>query len=79
MAVLLQSATRVNPAPCSHFDVTLNVDGSLEHVNVSADELLAPITQEEKQSFLRLWARYHRAKGKTLAQMVGQTVIGDIV
>lgn len=78
MAVTLQSATRAHAAPCVNYTVTVLVDGTPRVFGVSANDLTDPLTADEAQTYLRLWARYQRAKGKTLAQMVGQTVIGDI-
>ena len=79
MAVILQSATRTNPAPCMHFGVTLAIDGGRTvTLEVQADELSEPITDDDMRAALKCWARYQRSKGKTLAQMVGGVVFGEI-
>lgn len=78
MPILLQSATRIGAAPCVHFNAVLLVDGVQQTIAILSTEFESPITAEDKAAYLRLWARYQRSKGKTLAQMVGQTVVGDI-
>jgi hypothetical protein len=80
MAVILESATRRNAAPCMHFLVVLNADNGARtaSVDITTDELNEPISDEDLRAVLKVWGKYQRAKGKTLAQMVGQSVIPDI-
>lgn len=79
VALTLQSAVRANPAPCQHFVVTLNVDGVRTiTVELAAGTLDDPVTDDDLQALLKLWGRYQRSKGKTLAQMIGGTLFAEL-
>jgi hypothetical protein len=81
MAVVLQSATRVNPGSCDHFLLTVAGDGGRTvTVEMALGEVMNnPITDDEIRATLKLWARYHRAKGVSFATLVGKTIFGNIV
>ncbi len=75
MAVVLTSGTRVNSAPCQHFSTVVTVDGgNTINILIDANTLTDPVTDEEYAAVMRVWGKYQRSKGKTLAQMVGGTI-----
>lgn len=79
MAVVLTSGARVNPAPCMHFDTVVTVDGGRTiNIRIDANTLNDPVTDEEYETVMRIWGKYQRSRGKTLAQMVGGTIFPAI-
>lgn len=74
MAVILQAATRERPLPCQHFLATVADGARSVQVRVTMADLLSPITDDEMQAVLKLWARYQIANGKTLGQLVGAPI-----
>ena len=79
MAIVLTSGTRVNNAPCMHFATVVTIDGSRTiNVQIDANTLNDPMTDAEAETILRVWARYQRSQGKTLAQMVGGTIFPNL-
>jgi hypothetical protein len=78
VAITLTSATRVRPLPCNHFDLEVSVDGTPRHVFIAVADLDPPVTEDEIQAYVRLWARYHRNKGVALNTLVGKAIIADI-
>lgn len=80
MAILLDTLTRAWPAPCTHFVAVVSVDGTPRAtVTITAAELQAPITDDDVETLMRLWVRYHRAKGDTLASLVGKAIFPETV
>jgi hypothetical protein len=80
MAVVLTSATRQNPAPCQHFIARIDAAdlSRTVFVSITVDELTGAISDDDFRAVLRVWARYHTSKGKTLGQLVGQTIFAEI-
>lgn len=79
MSVILQSATRVSPAPCNHFSVTVNVDGAhAVTFQINGTDLSTPITDEEVTAVLKLWARYRISRGQSLASLIGGTIFPEV-
>lgn len=79
MAVVLTSGTRQNPPPCQHFSVVCTIDGSrTETLLVDVSSLSDPITDDEMTAVLRVWAKRQIQRGKTLAQLIGQTIFTDV-
>lgn len=67
----------VNPTGCGHYDVTATVVGVSTSVHVHDDDLLVPLTSEERALLLQLTARVLRQSGVTLAQFVNRVLRGD--
>lgn len=79
MTVVLQSATRERAAPCKHYRLVVLVDGVPRNLNVHLDDFQVPTTVEDVEGTIKTWVRYHiLSKGKTLAQLVGQTIFEEI-
>lgn len=79
MAVVLTSAVRQNPSPCQHFLATITADGTRTvQVIVTMDDVLGPIGDDEIRALVKLWARYHTGRGKTLGSLVGQQIFAEI-
>lgn len=80
MAVILTSATRQNPIPCQHFVARIDAAdlGRTAFVQITPEDIAAPITDDDLVSALKLWARYQIARGKTLGQLVGGTIFSEL-
>ena len=76
---VIQSITRVNAAPCDHYTVVIDEDGSgLVEIVLAAAELEDPVTDEDRKATARLWGKFQRKRGRTLTEMVGQQIFKEI-
>jgi hypothetical protein len=79
MAITIQSATRVNAAPCQHWRIVINGDGVNHTVTLTLDQvegMLDDLLINWKGMLALAWMRYQReVNGLTIAQMVGQAVV----
>ena len=62
MAIVLESATRLNPVPCQHFRVRLNVDAGARtrDVDIASPDILEPIMYERILVMVAACATSHR-------------------
>lgn len=75
MAGICTDAT--SPNSCSHYVVTVDLDGTPVTLTVGAAELLDPLSSEERALFMRLALRRLRQTGVPLSAMVRRVVQGD--
>lgn len=80
MALLFNSATRINPAPCQHFEVSVTFDGVTYTKSLTPGELEEMADEVSKAEFIaKLLAYYFKTKGYTLAQLTGKDLLRDVL
>lgn len=66
-----------SPSGCSHFNLTVTVDGSPVSLHLNDADLLTPLSDAEKEQFVRLAARRLRQSGVTLSQFLNRVLHGE--
>ena len=75
MSLKITSVTRVSPAPCQHFEVTADNNGTIRSKVFSREELDAILDQFSdfpggaRGALLLAWIVDRRKRGATLAQL----------
>ena len=75
MAIQIVSASRINPSPCQHYAVVVDVDGAQRTVRTSISQLQEAIEDASLEDLILSWAKYKLSKGAQLADLVGATVV----
>lgn len=79
MAVKIVAIRRLNPAPCQHFELTVNVDGTTRTVVIHREDVLRQLNDFEPGGYLGAlvlaWLRYKLERGAKLEELVGQGVV----
>lgn len=76
---VIVSITRENPAPCDHYVTLIDEDGRGEvEIRLTSAELDEPVTDEDRKATAKLWAKFQRMRGRTLADMVGRQIFAEI-
>lgn len=90
MAIKFIDAVRVNPAPCGHFELTIEVDDATERTHrLTFDELdkmideMSSVIGEGPRAWeiamCLFWIRYQIEHGKTIPQMRGEIVVEPLL
>ena len=76
--MILKSATKVCTG--QHYDLTLEADGSRQETisSIHLSFLDEPISNDELQTVIRVWAKYHKSRGVGLANLIGKAIFEDI-
>ena len=78
MALTLTAVETVNGPTCGHLRLTVDVDGTPRTLETTAAELAGVYEDAPggyRGALLLAWLRYQRAQGRTLASLVGRTVV----
>ena len=77
MALSIMAITRVRPAPCQHFLVTMDEDGVSRTVLLHREDMARLFQDAEhgpKATLVLAWLRYKLAQGATLPSLIGQVI-----
>jgi len=86
MAVKFIDAVRDNPAPCSHYTLTVEVDDAtqrtrrivlseLDDLRERIGKVIGEGPRNQELALAILWIGYHLDHGATIADMRGETIV----
>lgn len=78
MALSITGIARENGAACDHLVITVDDDGTSRTLRLSVADAARTLDSYEpnyRVALVLCWLRYKRARGASLASLVGQTVV----